>query len=82
MLLLTTLWLGASYTFKMWLDEYFLGLRFRNCERSMKMYREMEMFWPITTKKNIKQITNNISQKLMTNNMIKNEWPITNNKNE
>ena len=36
--ILTTLWLGALYTFKIWLDKYLLNLRYRICEKSMKIF--------------------------------------------
>ena len=39
-MLLTKLWLGVLYTFKIWLDEYFLNSWYCNCERKMKMFQE------------------------------------------
>ena len=40
LILLTTLWLGALYTLKIWSDEYFLNSWYRDCERGIKIYYE------------------------------------------
>ena len=36
LIFLAALWLGDLYTFKIWLDEYFLNSWYHNCERSLK----------------------------------------------